>query len=130
MIILILLNLNFFGVKIEEMTKICKLIIVVAIVIIIEACVYRPDLQQGNLLNIENIDRVEINMTKSQIKYLLGGPVIGTPYEQNRWDYIYLYQPRMGPESNGDTQKYWLVVYFENDRVVRIEKDVVSRSAN
>jgi outer membrane protein assembly factor BamE len=86
--------------------------------------VYRPDLQQGNLLNIENIDRIQINMTKSQIKYLLGGPVIGTPYEENRWDYIYLYQPRMDTGLDTNSQRYWLIIYFENDRVVKIVKDV------
>ena len=94
------------------------------IFLFITSCVYRPDLQQGNLLNIENIDRIQINMTKSQIKYLLGGPVIGTPYEKNRWDYIYLYQPRMDTGSNEDSQRYWLIIYFENERVVKIEKDV------
>ena len=104
-----------------------KLISVLAVIVTISGCVYRPDLQQGNLLNIENIDRVQIDMTKSQIKYLLGGPVIGTPYEENRWDYIYYYKTRMGPESDGSTQRYWLVIFFENDRVARIEKDVMSK---
>ena len=104
-----------------------KLISVLVFIITITGCVYRPDLQQGNLLNIENIDRVQIDMTKSQIKYLLGGPVIAIPYEQNRWDYIYYYKTRMGPESDENTQKYWLVIFFENDRVVRIEKDVISK---
>ena len=48
----------------------------------------------GNLLKIENIDRVEVGMTKSQVRYLLGGPVIGNPYQTDRWDYIYLYQEK------------------------------------
>jgi outer membrane protein assembly factor BamE (lipoprotein component of BamABCDE complex) len=63
-------------------------------------------------------------MTKSQIKYLLGGPVVGTPYEENRWDYIYLYQPRMDIGSNENSQRYWLIVYFQNEKVTGIEKDV------
>ena len=74
--------------------------LVLFVILLTASCVYRPDLQQGNLLNIENIDRIQIDMTKSQIKYLLGGPVVGTPYEENRWDYIYLYQPRMDTGSN------------------------------
>lgn len=98
--------------------------LVLFIILLTSSCVYRPDLQQGNLLNIENIDRIQIDMTKSQIKYLLGGPVVGTPYEENRWDYIYLFQPRMDAESNENSQRYWLIVYFENEKVVRIEKDV------
>ena len=104
-----------------------KLISILVFITIISGCVYRPDLQQGNLLNIENIDRVQIDMTKSQIKYLLGGPVIGTPYKENRWDYIYYYKTRMGPETDISTQRYWLIIFFENERVVRIEKDVISK---
>ena len=98
--------------------------LVLFVILLITSCVYRPDLQQGNLLNIENIDRIQVGMTKSQIRYLLGGPVVGTPYEENRWDYIYLYQPRMDIGSNENSQRYWLIVYFENEKVIRIEKDV------
>ena len=98
--------------------------LVLFVILLTASCVYRPDLQQGNLLNIETIDRIQIDMTKSQIKYLLGGPVVGPPYEENRWDYIYLYQPRMDTGSNENSQRYWLIVYFENEKVIRIEKDV------
>ena len=97
------------------------------ICLIISSCVYRPDLQQGNLLKIENIDRIEVGMTKSQIRYLLGGPVIGNPYQTDRWDYIYLYQDRMNAEPLNNDQRYWLVVYFENDKVTRLDKDVLTR---
>ena len=99
----------------------------ILICFIVSSCVYRPDLQQGNLLKIENIDRVEIGMTKSQVRYLLGGPVIGNPYQTHRWDYIYLYQERMSGDPLKNDQRYWLVVYFENERVTKIEKDVLTR---
>ena len=97
------------------------------ICLIISSCVYRPDLQQGNLLKIENIDRIEVGMTKSQIRYHLGGPVIVNPYRTDRWDYIYLYQDRMNAEPLNNDQRYWLVVYFENEKVTRIDRDVLTR---
>ena len=99
----------------------------ILICFIVSSCVYRPDLQQGNLLKIENIDRVEVGMTKSQVRYLLGGPVIGNPYQTDRWDYIYLYQERMNGDPLNNDQRYWLVVYFENEIVTKIEKDVLTR---
>ena len=80
------------------------------------------DIQQGNLLKLETLDRVEVGMTKSQIKYLLGGPLVGTPFVENRWDYIYYYQPG----NEGESQRYWLIVYFEGNRVIQIEKDVLT----
>ena len=82
------------------------------------------DIQQGNLLKLETLDRVEVGMTKSQINYLLGGPLVGTPFEENRWDYIYYNQPG----NEGETQRYWLIVYFEGNRVIKIEKDVLTNS--
>ena len=81
----------------------------------------------SSLLKIENIDRVELGMTKSQVRYLLGGPVIGNPYQTDRWDYIYLYQERMSGDPLDNDQRYWLVVYFENERVTKIERDVLTR---
>ena len=99
----------------------------ILICFIVTSCVYRPDLQQGNLLKIENIDRVEVGMTKSQVRYLLGGPVIGNPYQTDRWDYIYLYQERMSGDPLDKDQRYWLVVYFENEIVTKIQKDVLTR---
>ena len=102
------------------------LLIVTLLTLTITSCVYLPDLQQGNLLKLENIDRVEIGMTKSQIRYLLGGPVVGNPYQTDRWDYIYLYQDRMDANPTNEDQRYWLVVYFDENKVTRIEKDVTT----
>lgn len=102
------------------------LLIITLLTLAITSCVYRPDLQQGNLLKLENIDRVEIGMTKSQIRYLLGGPVVGNPYQTDRWDYIYLYQDRMDANPTNEDQRYWLVVYFDENKVTRIEKDVTT----
>ena len=99
-----------------------KIILVILLHFFISSCVYRMDIQQGNLLKLETLDRVEVGMTKSQIKYLLGGPLVGTPFEENRWDYIYYYQPG----NEGEPQRYWLIVYFEGNRVIKIEKDVLT----
>jgi outer membrane protein assembly factor BamE len=105
-----------------------KKLLLLSLVILNISCVYRPNLQQGNLLNLENLDRIEIGMTKSQIRYLLGGPVIGTPYESERWDYIYLFQPRMNTDNN-ESQRYWLIVNFTNGLVSSIEKDVATEDS-
>ena len=42
-------------------------------------CVYRPDIQQGNLLSVEDIDQVTVGMTRSQVRYLLGTPMVSDP---------------------------------------------------
>jgi outer membrane protein assembly factor BamE len=84
------------------------------------ACVYRIDIQQGNLLDEEDINQVDLGMTRSQVQFLLGTPMIADSFHRDRWDYAYYY--RQGRSSDADRR--WVVVYFENDRVQRIERDL------
>ena len=81
-------------------------------------CVYRPNIQQGNLLEVEDVDKVEAGMTRSQVRYLLGTPMVADPFNPQRWDYIYTF--RRGRESRVDRSHF--VVHFDGDRVSRVEK--------
>ena len=81
------------------------------------ACVYRPDIQQGNLLRPEDVRQVTVGMTRSQVRYLLGTPMVSDPFAPHRWDYVYRMQ--YGRDRQVDTAH--LVVYFEDDKVVRTE---------
>jgi outer membrane protein assembly factor BamE len=84
------------------------------------ACVYRIDIQQGNLLEEDAVEQAEVGMTKSQILFLLGTPMVTDSFHENRWDYTYFL--RRGRSS--DVDRRWLIVYFDGDVVSRIEKDV------
>jgi outer membrane protein assembly factor BamE len=81
-------------------------------------CVYRPDIQQGNLLLIDDVEQVKPGMTRSQVRYLLGTPMVSDPFVPDRWDYIYTFQ--RGRDRNVDRSHF--VVHFEGDKVTRIEK--------
>ena len=84
------------------------------------ACVYRIDIQQGNLLDDEDINQVDVGMTRSQVQFLLGTPMIADSFHRDRWDYAYYYRQGRSPEA----EQRWIVVHFENDRVARIERNV------
>jgi len=84
------------------------------------ACVYRIDIQQGNLLDEEDITQVDLGMTRSQVQFLLGTPMVSDSFHRDRWDYAYYYRRGRSP----DADRRWVVVYFENDRVQRIERDL------
>lgn len=84
------------------------------------ACVYRIDIQQGNLLDENDINQVDLGMTRSQVQFLLGTPMVSDSFHRNRWDYAYYYRRGRSP----DADRRWVVVYFENDRVQRIDRDV------
>jgi outer membrane protein assembly factor BamE len=83
-------------------------------------CVYKVDVQQGNLLDDVDIEGVKPGMTRSQVRFLLGTPVVEDLFHHNRWDYVYYL--RSGRSSRED--KRWLIVIFAEDKVSEIRKDV------
>lgn len=82
-------------------------------------CVYRTSIAQGNLIEQEDLDQVEIGMTRNQVRFLLGTPMIDDPFHKNRWDYIYYL--KVGREDA--TFKRWVSVFFEDDVVAEIRKE-------
>ena len=83
-------------------------------------CVYRIDIQQGNLVDQEDIDQVEVGMSRSAVQFLLGTPMVADSFHQERWDYPY-YLKR---GRSRDIERRWFIVYFEGDQVVRLERDL------
>lgn len=81
------------------------------------ACVHKVSIQQGNYLEADQVAKVEPGMTRDQVKFLLGTPLADNPFAADRWDYVYFY--RNG--RTGQVLRREVIVYFENDRVSRIE---------
>ena len=82
-------------------------------------CVYQAPIAQGNLLKQEDVDQVEVGMTRSQVRFLLGTPMIDDPFHLDRWDYIYYL--KLGRRDA--TFKRWISIHFESDRVSSIVED-------
>lgn len=82
-------------------------------------CVYRANISQGNLIEQEDLDQVEVGMTRNQVRFLLGSPMIDDPFHQARWDYVYYI--RIGRKDAAF--KRWLTIIFEDDIVTEIRKD-------
>ncbi|MCM2311939.1 MAG: outer membrane protein assembly factor BamE [Steroidobacteraceae bacterium] len=80
-------------------------------------CVYRPDIQQGNLLSVKDIEQIEAGMTRSQVRFLLGTPMVSDPFTPYRWDYVY----RMVYGRSRMVDSAHFVVYFDGDKVTRYE---------
>ncbi|MGD2167740.1 MAG: outer membrane protein assembly factor BamE [Gammaproteobacteria bacterium] len=91
-----------------------------AAAMIMGGCIYRIDIQQGNLIEEDAIDQVAIGMSRSAVQFLLGTPMVADAFHQNRWDYAYY----LRPGRSRQVQQRWFVVHFEDDRVVRIERDL------
>jgi outer membrane protein assembly factor BamE len=88
--------------------------------LLLAGCVYRLNIQQGNLLERETIEQVEVGMTRSQVQFLLGTPTVSDSFHEDRWDYPYYF--RLGRSS--DIARRWFVVYFDGDRVERVVHEI------
>jgi outer membrane protein assembly factor BamE len=94
-------------------------ILIISLGLLAGGCVYEASFSQGNLLDQEDIDLVEVGMTRGQVRFLLGTPMVADPFHENRWDYIYYL--RIGREDA--TFKRWISVFFEGENVSEIRKD-------
>jgi len=84
-------------------------------------CVYRMDIQQGNYLEGKTVDQLAVGMTRSQVRYLLGTPMVPDLFDKDRWDYLYYFQRGRLRRP----QQRHVVVYFKDDKVASFERENV-----
>jgi len=88
-------------------------------------CVYRMDIQQGNYLEGKTVDQLQVGMTRSQVRYLLGTPMVPDLFDKDRWDYLYYFQRG---RLKRPEQRH-VIVYFKDDKVTSFDRDNVPQSA-
>jgi outer membrane protein assembly factor BamE len=88
---------------------------------LLAGCVYRLDIQQGNVIEMESVEQVQVGMTRSQVQFLLGTPTVSDTFHDDRWDYPYYF--RKGRQRSAERR--WFVVFFdEDDRVARVVHEI------
>ncbi len=80
---------------------------------------YKVDVQQGNYIDPELIARLKPGMTRSQVRFLLGTPLLADPFHPNRWDYLFL-DRRRGRLKEERRLTWW----FEGDKLARAVTDM------
>ena len=80
-------------------------------------CVYRMTVQQGNFLDARQVVQVKEGMTRAQVRFLLGTPMLPDAFDRDRWDYLYYL--KVGRLQKAEEQR--LTIYFTDDKVSRIE---------
>ena len=91
----------------------------------LDGCVYRMDIQQGNFLEGKSVDRLEVGMTRTQVRYLLGTPMVPDIFDKDRWDYLYYFKRG---RLRRPAQRH-LTVFFKEDKVARFVRDNIPESA-
>ena len=88
---------------------------------------YKIDVQQGNVLTQEMVLQLKPGLTKDQVRFILGTPVLADVFHANRWDYVYRLQK--GNTGAVETRKF--TAFFDaNDKLVRVSGDVTAAQAS
>ncbi len=86
--------------------------------------VYKIPIQQGNLISQEMIDQLRPGMTRRQVIFVMGTPIVRDPFNQDRWDYVYNFQP-----GGGVRGQERVTMFFEDDLLTHFEGDFVPTAA-
>jgi len=89
------------------------------LVFFLTSCVYTLDIQQGNILDQKDIDKLRPDLTKNQVVFVLGNPVVNDSFSDDKWVYVYRYQNR-NSKTNKSTM---LTLYFKDEKLVGAEGD-------
>ena len=84
-------------------------------------CVYRMNIQQGNFLEARTVDQLQAGMTRSQVRYLLGTPMVPDAFDKERWDYLYFFKKGRWRKP----EERHLIVFFKEDKVEKFERNNV-----
>jgi len=107
----------------RQLTIACAL---VACAVLLSACgplVYRMEVQQGNLVSQESVAKLQPGMTKDQVRFVLGTPLVTDIFHADRWDYVYTLKPERRSVIKEERR---LTLFFDkNGRLDRVEGDVV-----
>jgi len=75
--------------------------------------IYKQNVQQGNAIEQDDLDQVQLGMNKKQVAYLLGTPAVQDPFHKDRWDYISMLSRR-----GGEPVRRLVTLRFENDSLI------------
>jgi outer membrane protein assembly factor BamE len=105
--------------------KIFLLCIIASFALLTSACnkdkipgVYRIDIQQGNDVTQDMINQLKPDMTKNQVTYIMGTPLLIDTFHPDRWDYIYSFHP-----GNGNREQRRITLFFENGLLEYVQGD-------
>ena len=82
--------------------------------------VFRYDIPQGNYLEQKSIDKLQIDMTKEQVKFILGSPVVVDAFNDDSWHYVY--RLKSGKSRSRDQQKTF-IIKFVDDKLTEASGD-------
>jgi outer membrane protein assembly factor BamE len=83
---------------------------------------YRIEIQQGNYVPAEKVTDLKLGMSKEQVRFVLGTPLVTDIFHADRWDYVYY----LKPQNSNRVEERRLTVYFKDGKLVQVDKDIVA----
>ena len=81
---------------------------------------HRMEIQQGNYVTQEMIAKLQPGMTRDQVRFVLGTPLVADAFHEGRWDYMF----RRQRANSKEIEQRRIVIFFDDGRLSRIEGDV------
>jgi outer membrane protein assembly factor BamE len=82
-------------------------------------------IEQGNILKPEKIAQLELGMSKSQVEFILGTPIIKDTFNKDRWDYVHSIDNNIRPTSQKN-----LILLFKDDHLTSFSGNALDDNAN
>ena len=104
--------------------KLTQLLIIVTMILSISGCknwIYRIDIPQGNYLDDRDVQKLRISMSKEQVIYVLGHPVVEDSFDENTWYYVY--EMKRGMSKRGEDFKKELIIDFVDGKLSKVNGD-------
>ncbi len=98
--------------------------IVIVVSMFLSGCnnwIYRIDVPQGNFLDERDVKKLRIGMTKEQVEFVLGKPVVQDSFDHDTW--YYLYEMKRGMSKRGDDFKKSLIIDFNENKITKVDGD-------
>lgn len=119
-------HITFYPVQIQ--TYVPRVLIAALPLLLTAACSglsslrpYRIEIQQGNYVTKEMLGQVKPGLTRDQVRFVLGTPLMSDIFHGDRWDYVFMHRPA----NSTEVEYHRLAVFFEDGKLTRFEGDTV-----
>jgi len=83
---------------------------------------YRMEIQQGNFVTQEMAAQLKPGMTRDQVRFVLGTPLVSDIFHEDRWDYVFVRQRA----NSEEVDRRRIAVFFEDGKLKRVDGDIVA----
>lgn len=104
------------------MQKLTKTIALTTALLLASGCsyfgVYKRDIPQGNLVTAEMVEQLQTGMTRDDVTYVMGSPLLEAPFDASQWDYVFYLD-----KAYADTERRRVTLTFDGNRLVDIQRE-------